>query len=789
MVACLRSLILIISTLLLLPFLFLLAAAILILNFIRFWVDFTRTPMPCRESPVSGLASIVILNWNGIELLRQGIPSVVEAVRTDGKEHEILVVDNGSDDGSVEFLSENYPEIRVLTLGENLGFARGNNAGVKAAKHDVVVLLNNDMVVERSFLRPLLEGFGSATFAVASQVCFQDPSARREETGKTTACFRRGMIDYSHRPLEDSTMMRPYYPVFWAGGGSSAYHKGRFLDLGGFREIYSPAYVEDTDLSYRAWKAGWEVLFTPRSVVHHKHRASSRRRFRARDLQNLIHRNQFLFIWTNIRSWKLLLSHCLCLPWNCYRLARDFGLSAWKSLFQGAMRLLSAKNSLFGSRYLPVRCDGEIFEIFEKPGLYLSEKRPARQALSDFRPRVLWMTAYLPYLGKHAGAGRMFHLLKRLSQDYRITLLTFLEFDDEMEFLPQAEALCERVIAMRRTPPLRWQLFPYEPFEEFRTPQMQAALDHCLEESDFDLLQFEYAQMACYASKRFGIPSLVTKHEVDFFACGRKARVETSLAKKVLWFYRYLQVLDREIKLAQDVDAIVCVTDDDARQFRKFCNSTPIHVINTGVDLEYFSPPASSASQPRLVFVGAFQHEPNVDAMLYFCRKILPLVRREIPESDLVIVGSNPTPAIASLGEIPGVRVTGFVPDIRPYMASSAVYIVPLRLGAGIRGKILEAWAMGMPVVASSVACAGLANEDGKNLLRADSEELFADHVVALLRDPELRARLGSEGRKTAEARYGWESSAAKLDALYRHLMSVNAEARTKWHASANRTL
>jgi O-antigen biosynthesis protein len=784
MLACLRSLILIISTLLILPFLFLLAVTILLLNLIRLLADFTRKPMQSVESPLSGLASIVILNWNGKELLEQGIPSVVEAVRADGKEHEILVVDNGSDDGSIEFLSENYPEIRVLALGKNLGFAQGNNAGIKAAKHDVVVLLNNDMVVDRSFLGPLLEGFGPATFAVAGQVYFQDPHARREETGKTTAFFRRGMIDYSHRPIPGATATRPHYPVFWAGGGSSAYHKRRFLELGGFREIYSPAYVEDTDLSYRAWKAGWEVLFTPRSVVHHKHRTSSLKRFRARDLQCLIQRNQFLFIWTNIRSWKLLLLHCLFLPWNCYRLARDFGLPVWKSIFQGATRLPSVKRSPLESRYLPVRTDKDIFEIFEKPGLYFSRKRHARKASQptsfDDRPRVLWMTAYLPHLGKHAGAGRMFQLLERISQNFRITLLTFLEFDEETEFLPQVEALCERVVAMRRTPPLRWQFFPYEPFDEFRTPQMQEAMDHCLEELDFDLIQLEYTQMASYASKRLGIPALLTKHEVDFSACGRKARVETSLAKRVLWFYRYLQVLDREAKLAQNLDAIVCMTDADARQLRKFCNSTPIHVINTGVDLEYFSPPASPATKPRLVFVGAFQHEPNVDAMIYFCRQILPLVRKEIPETELVIVGSNPTPAVVSLGEIPRVQVTGFVPDIRPYMASSAVYVVPLRLGVGIRGKILEAWAMGMPVVASSVACAGLDYEDGRNLLRADSESLFTDHVVALLKGPELRARLGSEGRKTAEAHYSWQSSAAKLDTLYRHRMGMSAEVRIK---------
>src|SRR5262249_36584919 len=162
----------------------------------------------------------------------------------------------------------------------------------RAARHDIVVLLNNDMVVDPAFLRPLLDGFGPDTFAVSSQIFLQDQNARREETGRTTGSFRRGMIDYSHMPLEGRELTRAYYPTLWAGGGSSAFDRRRFVALGGFDPLYSPAYVEDADLSYRAWKTGWEVLFAPASVVYHKHRASSSRRFRPAELQAFVLRNQ-----------------------------------------------------------------------------------------------------------------------------------------------------------------------------------------------------------------------------------------------------------------------------------------------------------------------------------------------------------------------------------------------------------------------------------------------------------------------------------------------------------------
>ncbi len=783
MLSNLRRLILIILTLLITPALATVAATLLLLNLVHRLAGFMRKPIEIKEHPTSGLASIIILNWNGKDLLAEGLPSVLEAVETDGRPHEVIVVDNGSSDGSVEYLSDNFPGVRILPLPKNLGFAEGNNFGIRAARHDIVVLLNNDMVVDRGFLKPLLEGFSQETFAVSSQIYHQDPSVRREETGKTVAVFRRGMIDYGHSTFEEKSLPRRYYPTFWAGGGSSAFHRERFLQLGGFHAIYSPAYVEDTDISYRAWKKGWILLFAPDSVVYHKHRASCSRRFTHLQLRKLIQRNQFLFIWKNMQSWSLLLSHCGLLPWNCYRLARDFGIGIWTAPLQAILRLPRTQIAKLGSPFREVRSDHEIFRLFEMPGLFF-RRRPARWGMPaedplrddtthsrtgtvDRRPSILWITAYLPHLGRHAGAGRMIHLLKRLARRYRISLLSFLESEEEREFLPELASICERVTAIRRLPPWRWQLFAYEPFEEFRTPAMEEALQNFLEHYDFDLIQLEYSQMACYAHGVFEIPTLLTKHEVDFAACSRRIRLASNPLQRLKWFYRYLQVLDREIALLRRVDAAICMTDPDRAALQRYCSSVPVHVINTGVDLDYFTPPEKRAAGSQLVFVGAFQHEPNVDAMLFFCRDILPRIREQISECKLLIVGSNPPPVITGLSDIPGVRVTGFVPDIRPFMASSDVYVVPLRLGVGIRGKILEAWAMELPVVATSVACSGLSYQENQNLLLADTGEVFASHVISLLRDPSRRERLGAAGRSVVERQYGWDVAARQLDSLY----------------------
>ncbi len=781
MVASFRCILISLLTAAVSPALLLTMPVTLLFNLIgRLSGRFKPVAQPDERAP-AGPASIVILNWNGRDLLSEGLPSVLRAAQADGLPHEIIVVDNGSSDGSADFVRSAYPGVRLIALPRNLGFGEGNNVGVRAAQHDIVVLLNNDMLVDPGFLRPLLEGFGTSTFAVSSQIFLQNPEARREETGKTSATFRRGMFDFTHREVNGELHRRPYYPALWAGGGSSAFHRKRFMELGGFHPIYAPAYVEDTDLSYRAWKAGWEVLFAPASIVYHKHRASSSRRFHPGALEALVRRNQLLFTWKNLTSWRLLLLHSLCLPWNCYRLARDFGLSVWQGIFAAAVRALPAGLARLREPYRTVRSDSQILELFAMPGLYFDRRRPAQKSsppqhgdaakIPQGTPRLLWLTAYLPHLGRHAGAGRMYQLLQRLAGRYRITLLTFLETEGEREFLAPLESLCERVVAMRRTPPRRWQLFAYEPFDEFHTAQMESAFQECLEHQDFGLIQLEYTQMACYPRRQFHIPILLTKHEVDFAACLRRSRTETRWLLKLRWFYNYLQVLDREMRLLQPADAVICMTDADRQELRRFSAGAPLHVINTGVDLDFFRPVRQAAERQRLVFVGAFQHHPNVDAMLHFCRRTLPRIRARIPAAELCIVGSNPPQQVHELHRLPGVEVTGYVPDIRPHMASAMVYVVPLRLGVGIRGKILEAWAMGMPVVATSVAAAGLLAEDGGNILIADDDEQFAEHVIVLLQDRELRNRLGRSGRAMAEKHYGWDAAAEKLDALCRQLL------------------
>ena len=263
------------------------------------------------RTPNTSSVTIQILNWDGKHLLEEFLPSVL--VGANG--HDILVVDNGSTDGSVEFLKSRFPQVRVLELDHNYGFSVGNNRGMEQVETDIVVLLNNDMSVDPGFLEPLLVPFvDPAVFAVASQITVPDPAKSKQETGKTRARFEGGLFYLWHDPVTEQDERRPALPVFWAGGGACAVDRRKFAALGGFDSLYHPFYVEDTDLSYQAWKRGWRSLFAPGSRVMHKHRATSGPRFGELFVNNTTRRNHYLFAWKNLTDFGMLIEHLAMLP-------------------------------------------------------------------------------------------------------------------------------------------------------------------------------------------------------------------------------------------------------------------------------------------------------------------------------------------------------------------------------------------------------------------------------------------------------------------------------------------
>jgi glycosyltransferase involved in cell wall biosynthesis len=220
-------------------------------------------------------------------------------------------------------------------------------------------------------------------------------------------------------------------------------------------------------------------------------------------------------------------------------------------------------------------------------------------------------------------------------------------------------------------------------------------------------------------------------------------------------------------------DRVLFVTEAEASLYRTFCpDSRDVRVIRNGVDTAYFQPGnASRAGPPTILFTGALDYRPNVDAVRFVARRVLPAVRRQIPDACFVAVGHRPSRGLLrEARRFPApVTVAASVPDVRPYFEQATVFVAPLRLGRGVQNKVLEAMAMGVPVVASPLATEGLDVHAGEHLLVAETEAEFVDAVTVLLRDPQRRRRLADTALALVREHYRWDSVFPLIDACLDH--------------------
>jgi len=204
-------------------------------------------------------------------------------------------------------------------------------------------------------------------------------------------------------------------------------------------------------------------------------------------------------------------------------------------------------------------------------------------------------------------------------------------------------------------------------------------------------------------------------------------------------------------------DRVLTVSEKDRDAFTAFLDVDQLTVINTGVDVDYFQPTSVKETPNSLVFTGSMDWLPNEDAIFYFVESVLPLIQKQVPEVTLEVVGRSPSRKLQAMAEAaPCIRLTGWVEDIRPFVARGSVCIVPLRIGGGTRLKIFEAMAMSKAVVSTTVGAEGLPVRSGDNILLADTPDDFARSVISLLRDPRRRQQLGTAARDLVQDNYSW---------------------------------
>lgn len=279
-------------------------------------------------------ASIIIVNWNGRHYLETTLPALIGAVARDGGDHEVIVVDNASEDESVSWMQQNHPCVCVDVLDRNLGSAGGFNHGAAVATRPLLVCLAADIRVEEAFLAPLLQHFqDQQVFAASPRRLMADGLIEHDEL--TYAINQFGLFDQIQHGLGTALFDRVTEPrlTWYAPMANAAFRKSMFLDLGGFGEEYGPiAVMGEADICYKAWKRGWNVVFDPRSVVWHiGGREIVHRRFTPDEVYRMLMRGLLLFTWENVTDRDLLLRHGRNLP----MLLADGG---WHSVFHEARR-------------------------------------------------------------------------------------------------------------------------------------------------------------------------------------------------------------------------------------------------------------------------------------------------------------------------------------------------------------------------------------------------------------------------------------------------------------------
>lgn len=226
-------------------------------------------------------------------------------------------------------------------------------------------------------------------------------------------------------------------------------------------------------------------------------------------------------------------------------------------------------------------------------------------------------------------------------------------------------------------------------------------------------------------------------------------------------------------------DACTTVSEADAQALRRHTAWARIEVVPNGVDPVHFQPrPDVIAGAGSIVFLGVMDFEPNIDAVRWLADAVLPLVRADSPEVTVTVVGRDPSDAFRDFAGRHGIRLTGRVPDVRPHLAEAMVFVAPMVSGSGIKNKVLEAMAMALPIVATTLAVEALEVQDGVHYLVADEASDFAAAIDRLLGDPELRLRLGQNARRLVETQYGWDTTARRYKEIYDSLLRARPRSR-----------
>jgi len=398
--------------------------------------------------------------------------------------------------------------------------------------------------------------------------------------------------------------------------------------------------------------------------------------------------------------------------------------------------------------------------------------------------RILFLTHRIPYPPNKGDKIRSYNILQYLTKYYEVYLGCLIDEKTDIQYVEQLESQVKEFVFDTIQPKIKKICCLPSFFKNgsisvcyFYSIKLQKTLDELFKRIDFDVLFCFSSPMAEYyfrsTHKNQGAKPLIRIMDlidVDSYKWAQYA--EKSLGfKRLIYRYEARCLSQYEQRIAETFDHLLLVSEQEKNIFLRGPAAANLSVVTNGVDLDFFNPYHPQRHQtpkPTLVFTGVMDYWPNIEGIQWFVERIFPRIRIAAPDATFYIVGSRPTAEIRCLGQIEGVVVTGFVEDIRDYLAAADVCVVPLRIARGIQNKILEAMAMGKPVVTTSQAFEGIKAVSGQEIISADGEDMFAAAVIDLLQDRQKAESMGAKARQCVETHYSWDRNLSVLDDIFK---------------------
>ena len=394
--------------------------------------------------------------------------------------------------------------------------------------------------------------------------------------------------------------------------------------------------------------------------------------------------------------------------------------------------------------------------------------------------KILFVCHRFPYPPKRGGKIRPFNMIAHLSKTHEVTVASLVRSDAEGEDGVGLRHHCHKYYMEKITAPAaivrmvaRLPTAVPSSMGYFYSPRLARHIRQELAAKDFDLIVVHCSSVAPYVASVRGVPKILDFGDMDsqkWLEYPKYRRFPLSMGYRL----EGMKMQRAEKHLARKFDYCSCTTRAEMDTLNAYNVGVPTTWFPNGVDHEFFQPTTAAYEPDTICFVGRMDYFPNQECMLDFCANTLPLIRHRRPGVKLTIIGADPSADIRQLGTLEGVTVTGSVPDVRPHVVRSAVNVAPLNIARGTQNKILESLAMGVPVVASDRAAAGIDAVAGEHFLTASSPQEYADSISRLLENPAERQEFAAAGRARVLSHHDWHASMTRLDTLIEDCLALH---------------